>query len=144
TCRRVPKNKVFNVIAGYTVLNDVTIRDWQLATPTMTMGKSWDSHCPMGPVLVTADEVGPLGKLRVCTEVNGELRQDALVRDLIFDVPTLIRTLSEVVTLMPGDIIATGTPAGVGIGFDPPRFLKTGDLVGITIDRLGKLENPVA
>ena len=98
----------------------------------------------MGPVLATADEVADVGQLRVQTRVNGELRQDAPVSSLIFDVPTLIETLSRTMTLAPGDIIATGTPAGVGMGFKPPKYLKTGDVVTVTIEPIGTLENPVA
>lgn len=142
--RRISKRAAYGHVFGYTIVNDVTSRTLQQQHKQWFLGKNFDGFCPMGPALVTADEVGPVGKLRVRTEVNGELRQDAAVRDLIFDIPTLIKTLSDVITLMPGDIIATGTPAGVGIGFDPPRFLKRGDVVTVTIDRLGKLENPVA
>jgi 2-keto-4-pentenoate hydratase/2-oxohepta-3-ene-1,7-dioic acid hydratase in catechol pathway len=97
----------------------------------------------MGPWLVTADEIDNVKKLRVESKVNGEVRQSAVVKDLIFDIPTLIATLSRGMTLQPGDIIATGTPAGVGIGFKPPKFLKKGDVVTLTIDRLGVLENTV-
>ncbi len=98
----------------------------------------------MGPAVVTADETGDPTKLRLRTFINGELRQDAPVSDLIFDIPTLIETISRYITLEPGDIIATGTPAGVGIGFTPPKFLETGDVVRIEIDRIGVLENTVA
>jgi 2-keto-4-pentenoate hydratase/2-oxohepta-3-ene-1,7-dioic acid hydratase in catechol pathway len=97
----------------------------------------------MGPWLVTADEIGNVKNLRVESKVNGEVRQSAVVKDLIFDIPTLIATLSKGMTLQPGDIIATGTPAGVGIGFKPPKFLKKGDVVTLTIDHLGVLENTV-
>ncbi len=142
--RKISKRAAYDHVFGYTIVNDVTSRTLQQQHKQWFLGKNFDGFCPMGPALVTADEVGPVGKLRVRTEVNGELRQDAAVRDLIFDIPTLIKALSDVITLMPGDIIATGTPAGVGIGFDPPRFLKKGDVVVVTIDRLGKLENPVA
>jgi 2-keto-4-pentenoate hydratase/2-oxohepta-3-ene-1,7-dioic acid hydratase in catechol pathway len=97
----------------------------------------------MGPCIVTADEVRDVSKLRLVTKVNGEVRQDALVSQLIFDIPTLIQTLSRVMTLEPGDVIATGTCAGVGIGFNPPKFLRPGDRVAITIEPIGTLENPV-
>ena len=97
----------------------------------------------MGPMLVTADEIDDVTSLNVRTRVNNDLRQDACVKDLIFDIPTIIETLSSLFTLVPGDIIATGTPAGVGIGFKPPKFLQPGDLVTIEIDQLGILENPV-
>jgi 2-keto-4-pentenoate hydratase/2-oxohepta-3-ene-1,7-dioic acid hydratase in catechol pathway len=97
----------------------------------------------MGPCIVTADEIEDVTQLRLLTKVNGEVRQDAYVSQLIFDIPTLIATVSKVMTLEPGDLIATGTCAGVGIGFDPPRFLKPGDTVSVTIDPIGTLENPV-
>jgi 2-keto-4-pentenoate hydratase/2-oxohepta-3-ene-1,7-dioic acid hydratase in catechol pathway len=97
----------------------------------------------MGPCIVTADAIEDVTQLRLLTKVNGEIRQDAYVSQLIFDIPTLIETLSAIITLEPGDLIATGTCAGVGIGFDPPRFLEAGDVVSITIDPIGTLENPV-
>ena len=97
----------------------------------------------MGPWLVTSDEVGDVEQLTVSTHVNGELRQSAKIEDLIFDIPTLIHDLSAVMTLHPGDVIATGTPSGVGLGFDPPKFLQPGDVVSLKIDRLGTLQNPV-
>jgi 2-keto-4-pentenoate hydratase/2-oxohepta-3-ene-1,7-dioic acid hydratase in catechol pathway len=131
-------------VFGYTVVNDVTARTLQHRHKQWFIGKSIDGFCPMGPWIATADEVLDLGALRLETRVNGELRQNALVRDLIFDVPFLIETLSATLTLEPGDLIATGTPAGVGIGFDPPKYLKPGDRVAITIGPLGTLENPVA
>jgi 2-keto-4-pentenoate hydratase/2-oxohepta-3-ene-1,7-dioic acid hydratase in catechol pathway len=107
------------------------------------LGKSLDGYCPMGPCILTADEVKDIAKVHLVTRVNGEVRQDAYVSQLIFDIPTLIETLSRVMTLEPGDLIATGTCAGVGIGFNPPRYLKKGDTVAITIDPIGTLENPV-
>ena len=131
-------------VYGYTIVNDVTSRALQRRHLQWFLGKSLDGFCPMGPVIATADEVPDAGTLRVQTRVNGELRQDASVSGLIFDIPTLIETLSRTMTLAPGDIIATGTPAGVGMGFQPPRFLKKGDVVAITIDPIGTLENPVA
>ena len=103
-----------------------------------------DTFCPMGPWAVTADEVGDSADLNVKCWINGELRQDANTRDLIFDIPTIIATLSAGITLQPGDVIATGTPAGVGIGFKPPRFLKPGDTMTISIDKLGTLTNAIA
>ena len=108
---------------GYTIVNDVTARDVQRDHKQWLLGKSLDTHAPMGPWAVSADEVGDLAALEVSSTVNGEPRQKAPVADLIFDVPELIRVLSAGMTLLPGDVIATGTPAGVGIGFDPPRFL---------------------
>lgn len=141
--RGIKKADALKHVFGYTIVNDVTARTLQSAHKQWFLGKSLDGYCPMGPTLVTADEIPDLGKLRLLTQVNGELRQDASVSDLIFDVPTIIETLSAVMTLEPGDIIATGTSVGVGIGFKPPRFLNKGDVVAITIEPIGTLENPV-
>jgi 2-keto-4-pentenoate hydratase/2-oxohepta-3-ene-1,7-dioic acid hydratase in catechol pathway len=127
---------------GYTIVNDVTARDLQGRYSQWLIGKSQDSFCPMGPWAVTADEVD-LARISVRCAVNGEMRQNAPVSELIFDIPTLIATLSAGITLNAGDIIATGTPAGVGIGFDPPRYLRGGDVVRVEIDGIGVLENPV-
>lgn len=142
--RGISKRDAFRHVFGYTIVNDVTARHLQSRHKQWFLGKSLDGFCPMGPYIATADEIGDVRKLRVQTRVNGELRQNALVKDLIFDIPTLIRTLSMGMTLLPGDVIATGTPAGVGIGFTPPKFLKKGDVVTLSIDRLGVLENRVA
>lgn len=131
-------------VFGYTIVNDVTSRTLQHRHLQWFLGKSLDGFCPMGPAVLTADEVPDPAALRVTTRVNGELRQDAPVSDLIFDIPTLIATLSSAITLEPGDVIATGTPAGVGAGFKPPKFLKPGDRVAVTIHPIGTLENPVA
>ena len=141
--RGITKRDAFKHVYGYTIINDVTARHLQADHKQWFLGKSIDGFCPMGPWLVTADEVGNVKKIRVESKVNGEVRQSAVVKDLIFDIPTLIATLSKGMTLQPGDIIATGTPAGVGIGFKPPKFLKKGDVVTLTIDRLGVLENTV-
>jgi len=142
-CRHVPKDRAADVIAGYTIVNDVSVRDWQLRVRTMTIGKSFDTHGPMGPWLVTRDEVGDPHGLRLQTTVNGEKRQDSSTKDLIFDCYELVEHLSTAFTLEPGDVIATGTPSGVGIGFKPPKFLKVGDVVRIEIDKLGVLENKI-
>jgi 2-keto-4-pentenoate hydratase/2-oxohepta-3-ene-1,7-dioic acid hydratase in catechol pathway len=131
-------------VYGYTIVNDVTARALQRRHQQWFLGKSLDGFCPMGPAIATADEIADVGTLHVQTRVNGELRQDAPVSGLIFDIPTLIETLARTMTLAPGDVIATGTPAGVGMGFKPPRFLKKGDVVAITIDPIGTLENPIA
>jgi 2-keto-4-pentenoate hydratase/2-oxohepta-3-ene-1,7-dioic acid hydratase in catechol pathway len=131
-------------VYGYTIVNDVTIRDLQKRHVQFFIGKSAATYCPMGPVLVTADEISDVGALRVQTRINGELRQDASVKDLIFDIPRLIAAISAAVRLEPGDVIATGTPAGVGIGFTPPRFLAPGDLMEVTIEGIGTLTNPCA
>jgi 2-keto-4-pentenoate hydratase/2-oxohepta-3-ene-1,7-dioic acid hydratase in catechol pathway len=130
-------------VYGYTIVNDVTIRDLQKRHVQFFIGKSAATYCPMGPVLVTADEILDVGSLRVQTRINGELRQDAPVKDLIFDIPRLIAAISAVVRLEPGDVIATGTPAGVGIGFTPPRFLAPGDRMEVTIHGIGTLRSPV-
>jgi 2-keto-4-pentenoate hydratase/2-oxohepta-3-ene-1,7-dioic acid hydratase in catechol pathway len=125
---------------GYTIINDVTARDLQGRFSQWLIGKSQDTFCPMGPWAVTRDELD-LGDARIQCWINGELRQDANTRDLVFDVPTIIATISAGVTLVPGDVIATGTPAGVGIGFKPPRYLVPGDLARIEIAGVGVLEN---
>lgn len=130
-------------VYGYTIINDVTSRKLQKHHQQWFLGKSIDGFCPMGPVLLTADEVPDVGQLWLQTRVNGEIRQNACVSSLIFDIPTLIETVSKGMTLVSGDIIATGTPAGVGMGFNPPRYLANGDVVSIKIDPIGILENLV-
>lgn len=140
--RGISKADALSHVWGYTIVNDVTARDLQGRHKQWLIGKSQDSFCPMGPWAVTPDEID-LADTAVRCWVNGELRQDANTRALIFDVPTLIATLSAGITLLPGDIIATGTPAGVGIGFTPPRYLADGDTVRIEIDGIGVLENRV-
>ena len=142
-CRHVPKDRALDVIAGYTIANDVSVRDWQFRSPTTTMGKSWDTHCPLGPYLVTPDEVGDPHDLALKTWVNGELRQDSNTSNLIFDCSDIIVHLSTAFTLEPGDVVCTGTPSGVVLGMDPKVWLKAGDEVRIAIDRLGTLENRV-
>lgn len=127
---------------GYTIVNDVTARDWQSRHQQWLMGKSFDTFCPMGPWLVSADELDGQDT-RVKCWVNGEERQNASTRDLIFGIPKLIETLSAGITLYPGDIIATGTPVGVGIGFKPPKYLRAGDVVRVEIEGIGGIENPV-
>jgi 2-keto-4-pentenoate hydratase/2-oxohepta-3-ene-1,7-dioic acid hydratase in catechol pathway len=127
-------------VFGYTIVNDVTARDVQMRHQQWDMGKSFDTFCPMGPWIVTADAFdGTQAQLRCW--VNNELRQEAHTKDLIFDVPTLIETISRGITLIPGDVIATGTPAGVGMGFAPPRYLRPGDVVRIAIEGLGEIRN---
>ncbi len=140
--RNISKAAAFDHIFGYTIANDVTARDLQLKHRQWFIGKSLDGTCPMGPYIATADEVDA-ENLTIQCWVNGELRQDANSHDLIFDIPTLIETISAGITLEPGDIISTGTPAGVGIGFDPPRFLASGDVVKIEIEGLGTLQNTI-
>jgi 2-keto-4-pentenoate hydratase/2-oxohepta-3-ene-1,7-dioic acid hydratase in catechol pathway len=141
--RGIAKKDAFDHVYGYTIINDATARTLQNQHKQWFLGKSLDGYCPMGPSIVTADEVRDVATLQLTTRVNGEVRQDAPVSQLIFDIPTLIETLSRVMTLEPGDLIATGTCAGVGIGFNPPKFLKKGDRVAITIEPIGTLENPV-
>ncbi len=141
-CRAVRAEAAHEVIAGYTIMNDVSVRDWQMASPTMLMGKSWDTHGPCGPHLVTADGLDP-HDLRLTTTVNGEVCQDARTDDLIFNCYDIVEHLSTAFTLEVGTIISTGTPAGVGLFFDPPKLLRAGDEVSITIEGIGTLTNPV-
>ena len=138
--RNIAAKDAMKHVWGYTIVNDVTARDVQMRHSQWDLGKSFDTFCPMGPWLVTADELDGRDT-RVQCWVNGELRQDARTTDLIFDLPTLIETCSRGITLLPGDIIATGTPAGVGMGLSPPRWLQHGDVVRIRIDGIGTLEN---
>ncbi|HVI88154.1 MAG TPA: fumarylacetoacetate hydrolase family protein [Dongiaceae bacterium] len=138
--RGITREKAMEHVWGYTIVNDVTARDLQGRYSQWLVGKSQDTFCPMGPWAVTADEID-VGNTAIRCFVNGELRQNSNTGLLIFDIPTLIATISAGLTLQPGDIIATGTPAGVGIGFDPPRYLKGGDTVRVEIDGIGTLEN---
>ena len=142
-CRHVPRERATEVIAGYTICNDVSVRDWQLRVPTFTMGKSFDTHCPLGPAIVTSDEIPDPHSLDLRTWVNGEPRQSSNTKHLIFDCFTLVEHLSTAFSLEPGDVISTGTPSGVGAVMKPPKFLKAGDVVKIAIDRLGEIENAV-
>jgi 2-keto-4-pentenoate hydratase/2-oxohepta-3-ene-1,7-dioic acid hydratase in catechol pathway len=141
--RGIKKADAMKHVFGYTIINDMTARDLQKLHRQWFLGKSLDGFCPMGPYLVTADEFDP-ADIDVRCWVNGELRQDSNSKLLIFDIPTLIETISAGIELQPGDVIATGTPAGVGIGFNPPRFLQSGDVVRMEIRRVGVLENEVA
>jgi 2-keto-4-pentenoate hydratase/2-oxohepta-3-ene-1,7-dioic acid hydratase in catechol pathway len=142
-CRHVPRERAAEVIAGWLVLDDVSVRDWQLRTPTWTVGKSFDTHCPMGPWIATADEVGDPHGLAIRTWVNGELRQDSSTKELVHDCFALVEHLSTAFTLEPGDVVSTGTPGGVGLGMKPPRWLAAGDVVRVEIERIGQIENPV-
>ena len=142
-CRHVARDDASDVIAGYLVVNDVTVRDWQLRTPTWTMGKSFDTHGPIGPWIVTSDELRDPHQLRLRTWVNGELRQESNTKQLIFDCFALVEHFSTAFTLEPGDIVATGTPSGVGIVRKPPQLLRDGDVVRIEIEGIGTIENPV-
>jgi len=140
--RGIKKADAFDHIFGYTIVNDFTARDLQKKHRQWFIGKSLDGFCPMGPYLVTNDEVDAQN-LDIKCWVNGELRQNSNTSLLIFDIPTIIETLSAGMTLQPGDVIATGTPAGVGIGFNPPKWVKPGDQIKIEVQGLGVLENPV-
>ena len=142
-CRHVPRDRAHEVVAGFTICNDVSVRDWQRRTPTMTMGKSFDTHGPLGPWLVTPDAVGDPHTLAIRTWVNDELRQDSNTRHLIHDCWAQVEHLSTAFTLEVGDVISTGTPAGVGGAMNPPKWLRAGDRVRIEVERVGVLENPV-
>jgi 2-keto-4-pentenoate hydratase/2-oxohepta-3-ene-1,7-dioic acid hydratase in catechol pathway len=142
-CRHVSRDDAADMIAGYLIVDDVSVRDWQLRVPTWTMGKSFDTHGPIGPWLVTRDELPDPHALGLRTFVNGELRQESNTKQLIFDCFALVEHLSTAFTLEPGDIVATGTPGGVGIAAHPPKLLKAGDVVRIEIDGIGHIENPV-
>ncbi len=141
--KSVSRERAMDHVYGYTIVNDVTARDLQKQHVQWFIGKSPDTFCPMGPCITTIDELPDIGSSWLRTWVNGELRQEAPISALIFDVPTLIAALSSVMTLEPGDIVATGTGLGVGIGFDPPRYMQPGDLVEVAIDGIGVLSNPV-
>lgn len=140
--RNISREEALTHVWGYTIVNDVTARELQGRHSQWLIGKSQDTFCPMGPWAVTADEID-LSDTAVRCWVNEELRQDANTRQLIFDVPTIIAAVSNGITLRPGDLIATGTPAGVGIGFKPPKYLVAGDRVRVEIQNIGVLENPV-
>ena len=140
--RFIAKEDAFDHVFGYTIVNDVTARDLQKDHKQWFLGKAIDGFGPMGPWIVTKDELD-ISDIKVSCRVNGETRQETSTRDLIFDIPTLIETISRSVTLSPGDVIATGTPAGVGIGFDPPRFLQDGDVVEVEIEGIGTIRNTV-
>lgn len=133
----------FEHVYGYTVINDVTAREVQQQHVQFFLGKSGATFGPMGPAIVTADEIDDIAEVTLRTRVNGELRQESKIALLIFDIPTIINVISQTVLLEPGDVIATGTPAGVGIGFDPPKFLEAGDVVEVDIEGVGTLTNPV-
>lgn len=141
-CRNVPKAHAKEVIFGYCVGNDVSVRDWQLRSPQWMIGKSFDSHAPIGPWITTADQFQPEGQ-KITASVNGELRQRSTLDQLIFDCADQIAELSQAMTLEPGDLIFTGTPGGVGMGFQPPRYLAVGDVVRVEIEGLGAIENHV-
>lgn len=142
-CRNVPAEQAAEVIAGYMVANDFSVRDVQLSSPTWTLGKSFDSHGPVGPWLVTPDEVGNPHDLEMQLSVNGEVRQRCGTGLMIHNIFDQIAFLSRIMTLEPGDLLATGTPRGVGMAMSPPSYLKPGDVVRAGISRLGNIENRV-
>ena len=142
-CRHVPEERAHEVIAGYLIVNDVSVRDWQLRVPTWTLGKSFDTHGPIGPWIVSPDEIGDPHALGLRTWVNDELRQESNTKQLIFNCFAQVAHLSTVFTLEPGDIISTGTPSGIGMSMKPPGFLVAGDRVRIAIERIGQIENRV-
>lgn len=139
----IPEEEAMDYVFGYTILNDVTARDMQRNHGQWFKGKSLDGFCPMGPWVVTRDEIPEPVELEISSYVNGELRQRANTRLMIYKIPRLISILSQGFTLEPGDIIATGTPAGVGMGFNPPKFLKKNDIIRVEIEKIGYIENIV-
>jgi 2-keto-4-pentenoate hydratase/2-oxohepta-3-ene-1,7-dioic acid hydratase in catechol pathway len=142
-CRHVPVDKAYQVIAGFTIANDVSVRDWQMRSPTMTIGKSFDTCGPIGPWIVTSDELPDPHNLAIKTWVDDELRQDSNTRHMIFNCHEMIAYLSQAMTLEPGDVITTGTPSGVGVKMQPRGYLKPGQTVKIEIEGIGTLSNPV-
>jgi 2-keto-4-pentenoate hydratase/2-oxohepta-3-ene-1,7-dioic acid hydratase in catechol pathway len=142
-CKGVPVAEALACVGGYTAVNDVSARDYQHLSSQWTIGKSFDTFAPMGPVLVTADEIADPQNLNLRVTIGGEELQSANTRDMIFSVAQLIATINAVMTLEPGDVIATGTPAGIGGARKPPRWLRPGEVVRVEIERIGVLENPV-
>lgn len=142
-CRHVPRDRAKEVIAGFFIVNDVSVRDWQRRAQTMTLGKSFDTHGPTGPWIVTPDEIGDPHNLELKTFVNGELRQHSNTKNLIFSCYEQVEILSTVFTLEPGTLISTGTPSGVAAAMKPPKWLKAGDVVRIEIERIGHMEHRV-
>lgn len=142
--RRIPEDKALDHVFGYTLFNDVSVRDYQRKTSQWTAGKNFDGTGPLGPVVVTADELPPgASGLRICTRVNGETMQDSNTSDMIFSTARTIAILSEIMTLEPGDLIATGTPSGVAHARKPPAWMKAGDKVEVEVEGIGVLANPV-
>ncbi|WP_018149545.1 fumarylacetoacetate hydrolase family protein [Henriciella marina] len=141
--RHVPKERAMEIVAGVACGCDCSVRDWQKASPTMIMGKGFDTHAPFGPYMVTLDEAGPLGPRAIRAFVNDDLRQEATLSDMVHTIEEQIAHLTAAFTLEPGDVLFTGTPAGIGAGREPPEWLKPGDRVRIEIEGVGSLENPV-
>jgi len=142
--RNIKKEEAYSYIFGYTIINDVSAREVQKNHSQWFKGKSLDGTCPIGPHIVTKDEIADVNNLNIKSTVNGELRQNSNTKNMIFDIPFIISQLSQGLTLYPGDIIATGTPSGVGQGFDPPKYLKKGDIVNCEIESIGNLVNVVS
>ena len=144
TCRNVDRINALDYVAGYTIANDVSARDWQLnGVEDSSVKEGFDTFCPLGPCLTTSDEIRDPSSLRLVTSINGEVMQDSSTNDMIFDVPTLIEFLSGSTTLLPGTVILTGTPSGVGDGREPKRYLQPGDKVEVSIEGIGSLINNV-
>ncbi len=147
TCKAVSRADALDYVFGYTIANDLTARDWQreksLGGGQFARGKSFDGFCPLGPAIVTRDEIPDPNRLKLKTTLNGTIMQDGTTADMIFDVPALIESLSSTMTLRPGTVLLTGTPSGVGFTRNPPVFMKAGDTVAVEIEGLGRLQNPV-
>jgi 2-keto-4-pentenoate hydratase/2-oxohepta-3-ene-1,7-dioic acid hydratase in catechol pathway len=141
--RHIKKENAYDHIAGYTIMNDVSIRDYQMRTSQWAMGKAWDTHGPLGPVIVTTDEIPDPQNLYIRTSIGGEMLQDSHTSQMVFGVASIVEQLSEVMTLEPGDIVATGTPAGVGTSRKPRRWMQPGERVRLEIEKIGVLENPL-
>ena len=141
--RHVSRERAMEIVGGFCVGCDYSVRDWQKASQTMIMGKGFDTHAPFGPAIVTPDEIEDVSSLQLRSYINGELRQSGHVRDMIHDIPAQIAHLTAAFTLEPGDLIFTGTPAGVGAGHTPPKWLKAGDTVRLEIDQIGVIENQI-
>jgi len=143
TCRNVSEKKALDYVAGYTIINDISARDLQMGDGQWVRGKSLDGFCPMGPCIVTQDELGSASKLKMHTKVNGVIKQASSTSEMIFKVPNIVSYLSKSFTLEPGDVIATGTPSGVGFVRDPPEYLKVGDVMELYIEKIGYLRNKI-
>ncbi|WP_240008504.1 fumarylacetoacetate hydrolase family protein [Pseudaquidulcibacter saccharophilus] len=143
TCKHVPKERAQEVVFGYMVGCDFSVRDWQKASQTWNMGKGFDTHAPIGPYVLTPDEVNDLDALGLRCFVNGQKMQDGKIKDMVFKIPDMIEHLTKAMTLLPGDLLFTGTPSGVGMGRNPPFYLKAGDVVRCEIDEMGFIENEI-
>jgi 2-keto-4-pentenoate hydratase/2-oxohepta-3-ene-1,7-dioic acid hydratase in catechol pathway len=141
--RHVPRQRAMEIVGGFMTGCDYSVRDWQRATQTMIMGKGFDTHGPVGPWITTPDEAGDVSSMKLRCWVNGELRQDGVAGDMIFDIAAQIEHLTKAFPLEPGDLLFTGTPAGVGAAYDPPKFVKVGDKVRVEVDRLGAIETTI-